>query len=89
MIVICAEGTAGGNVPYFRMPSVGVTVGPAGCVAVVEAIGLLAGPLVAVAGVVVRFGTGDDEGVSVTTGVGDNSTTGVGDSVAGAIVGEG
>ena len=92
MIVICAEGTAGGKVPYFRIPSVGVAVGlpeEIGCVAVFDAMGLLTVPLVAVAGVVVRFGMGDEEGVSVTTVVGNNSTTGVTVSVAGTIVGEG
>ena len=66
MIVICADGTAGGRVPYVKMPKVGVTVRlpeEAGWIAVVDATGLPVGPLVAVAGVVVRFGTGDDEGV--------------------------
>jgi len=93
--VILAEGTAGGSVPYFRIPSVGVSVGPVdtGCVAV--AVGFEStGPLVAVAGVVVKFGSGVDDGSSVTASitsvVGDDSAkTGVAVSVGGAVVGEG
>ena len=99
MMVILAEGTAGGRVPYNRMPGVGVTVRLPGAAFV--AVGLSPGPLVAVAGVVVRLGAeveggrGVDEGtasvaVVVAWAVGEETaTTGVAVAVGGAVVGEG
>jgi hypothetical protein len=76
------------------MPNVGVSVAPpaeTGWVAVADiGVGLIV-PTVAVTGVVVRLGAGDEEGVSVTTKVGEAATTTVGVSVwiGGTTVGEG
>jgi len=94
-----AKGTAGGRVPYSRIPAVGVTVRLPGTAFV--AVGLSPGPLVAVAGVVVRLGAeveegrGVDEGadsvaVVVACAVGEETaTTGVAVAVGGTVVGEG
>jgi len=88
-----AEGTAGGSVPYVRIPNVGVRVGPpeTGCVAVAVNADTTV-PGVAVAGVVVRFGIGVEVGASEVdsaVAVGEEATTGVDVSVGGTVVGEG
>ena len=97
MTVIFAEGTAGGRVPYKRMPNVGVIVGApgddAGCVAEAVNVGIPV-PGVAVAGVVVRLGIGVLEGASevasiISSVVGEDAITGVVVWMGGAFVGEG
>lgn len=62
------NGTAGGRVPYFRMPRVGVSVGcPAAKVAVAGMLGF-DGAFVEVGKVAVKFGVnGDAVAVAVTS----------------------
>lgn len=90
-IVSLADGTAGGRVPYLRTPRVGVIVGSPSEAVDVAVNSAWVVPMVAVAGVVVRFGAGVDEGTSVmTSAVGDgDARTGVAVSVGGTVVGEG
>ncbi len=75
---------AGGRVPYVMTPLVGEAVAcPGTGVGVDVAVAaILAGPVVAVAGVVVRFGMG----VSVLAGIVGESATAVNVSVAGTAV---
>jgi hypothetical protein len=85
IILISLEGTAGGRVPYVRMVRVGISVAgfASASLAVVVAP---AGPLVAVAGVVVGPAIEVKVVVAdpVATGAGDDSTKVIGVSVGGA-----
>ena len=77
------NGTDGGRVPYFRMPSVGVNEGCPG-----TNVGVLlapAGAPVDVGNVAVRFGGGSGDAVAVDSTTGE-ATTGVAVEVAGASV---
>jgi hypothetical protein len=81
--VISPEGTAGGSVPYVRIVRVGINV--AGFAAASVAVNAAStGPLVAVAGVVVRSGMEVEVTVaeSIVPGIGDASTKVIGVSVA-------
>lgn len=96
--VILLNGTSGGRVPYFRIPSVGVSDGAPGvpsvgvevnCAPVAVDCASVAGTSVDVASVEVRFGNGED--VAVDSGV-DEAEAGVidglnitGVSVGGAV----
>jgi hypothetical protein len=88
--VISADGTAGGNVPYFKIPRVGVKVRSpedGGCVVAAADVGFSV-PLVAVAGVVVRLGMGVVGRVTVMS-VGTDVAVGDAVRVSGTSVGEG
>lgn len=79
--VILLNGTSGGSVPYFRIPSVGVSDGPlgapnvgveVGCAPVAVDCASVAGASVEVASVDVRFGKGEE--VAVDSGVEEAET---------------
>lgn len=79
------NGTDGGRVPYFKMPSVGVNEGCPGTKVGVAVLLDPAGAPVEVGNVAVRLGGGKGDAVVVDSTTGE-ATTGVAVEVAGASV---